>query len=75
MTSIPAVSRGDVVKGTLNFVRDGRVVRGLRVGEDRKGARDLSQQVAKVEAGRKGPLGRLRRRWKDSIKMDLKEIR
>jgi hypothetical protein len=46
----------------------------LQVGGEREGARDLSQRVASVEAGRNGPLGRLRRRWKDNIKMDFKEI-
>jgi hypothetical protein len=56
MTSIPAVSRGDVVKETLICVRDGRVVQGLRVGEEREGARILSQHVARVEAGRKNLL-------------------
>jgi len=58
----------------LIFVRDGRVVRGLRVGEEREGARHLSQQITRVEGGRKEFLGRYRRRWKDNIKMDLKEI-
>jgi hypothetical protein len=55
-------------------VRDGRVVQGLRVDEEREGARDLSQQVTRVEADRKESLLRNRRRWKDNIKMDLKEI-
>jgi len=55
-------------------VRDDRVVRGLRVGEKREGARDLSQQVARVEVGRKESLGRFRRRWKDNVKMCVKEI-
>jgi hypothetical protein len=74
MTSIPAASRGDVVKETPIFVRDGRVVRGLRIGEERESARDLCQQVARVEARITESLGRYRRRWKDNIKMDLKEI-
>jgi len=46
----------------------------LRVGEEREGARHLSQQVTRVEGGRKEFLERYRRRWKDNIKMDLKEI-
>ena len=66
---------GNVVRETLFCVRDGRVVRRLQVVEEQEGARDLSQQVARVEAGRKKPLGRLRRRWKDNIKMDLKEMK
>jgi len=44
------------------------------VGDEWEGAKDLSQQVTRVEAGRKESLGRYRRRWKDDIKMDLKEI-
>jgi len=55
-------------------VLDDRVFRGLRVGEKREGPRDLSQQAARVEVGRKESLGRFRRRWKDKITMGLKEI-
>jgi hypothetical protein len=46
----------------------------LRVDEEREGARDLSQEVTRVEAGRKESLLRYRRRWKDNIKMDPKGI-
>ena len=74
MTSIPVMSRGPVVEETPIFVWDSRVFRGLQVGEKREGERDLPQQVARVEAGRKEFHGRFRRRWKDNIKMDLKEI-